>query len=478
MAAFSRAGIEISHAKAPLTVKPNALSFTALGAAAEKSVVVAETGYKGTISAANGCGKIAGLSPSSGKGPSATFKITPDKLGKCTITFSDSNHQTAKLAITVEQGVNANPDTVTLCPSKGIAACKTSSQEITLSEIDFTGTFTEKSVGCSSTFVTVAKLKSDLYKVTGESTSGKCNAIFTGSAGKTLTVPIAIVGNVSATATTVTICPSKGIDACSPSSQTIKVSQPEFSGPFTEKTTCSTSVATVKLVGGTNYDITGASTTGACTVTFTGAVEKNATVQIKVNPPPPGTVTANPTSVTLCPSTGLNSCNTFSQQVTLGQPFFTGTFTESDGCNANVVTIVPLTPSVYKITGGSTFGTCSATFVGGGGKFVTVPITIVGNVNVSPASVSICPSSGSDKCNPNTATVKVSQLEYSGTFSESDNCDPSVATVQLVSGVTYQINGQSTLGNCTATFTGILGKTGTAQINVVNGVVVNLHRHP
>lgn len=107
------------------------------------------------------------------------------------------------------------------------------------------------------------------------------------------------------------------------------------------------------------------------------------------------------------------------------------------------------------------------------------PTPTPGALNVNPASLTMCPSSGSQQCNTNTGSVTLSQSNYSGTITESDDCANSVAVVTAVttsaSNAHFTVTGQSTTGTCRATFTGGDGQqTGVAIIVTGPGVGIDL----
>jgi hypothetical protein len=96
--------------------------------------------------------------------------------------------------------------------------------------------------------------------------------------------------------------------------------------------------------------------------------------------PIPGAIAVTPNAVTLCPSTGSNSCDNDIATVTVTQPNFDGAFTETDDCAANDAKVTPISangPSaVFSISGTSHTGTCRAIFTGGGGKQTGVAVII------------------------------------------------------------------------------------------------------
>ncbi|HTX58543.1 MAG TPA: hypothetical protein VMH02_02615 [Verrucomicrobiae bacterium] len=104
-----------------------------------------------------------------------------------------------------------------------------------------------------------------------------------------------------------------------------------------------------------------------------------------------------------------------------------------------------------------------------------------GSISVTPSKVALCPSSGSNACDNDAQDVVVSQSGSGGDFTESDDCNASVATVAQASSsgdaATYHVAAQSSLGTCTATFTGS-GSKATLSIAVQQpGIIINTRNH-
>lgn len=104
-----------------------------------------------------------------------------------------------------------------------------------------------------------------------------------------------------------------------------------------------------------------------------------------------------------------------------------------------------------------------------------------GTLQVSPSSVTICPSSGASSCPTDSASVALSQTYFSGSIGESDTCGSSIASVTAAQGGvgwSFQITGGSVAGTCRATFTGGGGQqAGVAIIVSPPGVGIDLVRH-
>lgn len=86
---------------AKIVLSPASLSMLTLGAGGAQTVKVSETGYTGVFSEKSTCTGIATASPTSGKGPSLSVKITAAKAGSCSITFSDTKNDKSVLPVTV-----------------------------------------------------------------------------------------------------------------------------------------------------------------------------------------------------------------------------------------------------------------------------------------------------------------------------------------------------------------------------------------
>jgi hypothetical protein len=86
--------------KTKIKISPATLALTGTGVAAAGSFTISETNYKGKFKAKSTCSAIATIAPASPKGPKSTVKATPKKAGSCTVTFTDTAKNTAKITIT------------------------------------------------------------------------------------------------------------------------------------------------------------------------------------------------------------------------------------------------------------------------------------------------------------------------------------------------------------------------------------------
>ena len=105
------------------------------------------------------------------------------------------------------------------------------------------------------------------------------------------------------------------------------------------------------------------------------------------------------------------------------------------------------------------------------------PTPAPGAIAVQPSKVTICPSSGTDACAPSSAQLTVTQSGYFGSFVQSSDCSASLATVTPVSAggptATYTVTGGSSLGECTATFTGAGAPIAVTIDVTVGGWIIN-----
>lgn len=270
--------------------------------------------------------------------------------------------------------------------------------------------------------------------------------------------------------------------------KTVTVSDPGYTGKISESTKACKRFAKASPTSGKGPKYKVKITplrSGKCSIVFSDTKKHKATLPITVTKPvttptptpPPGLgpVVASPAAVTICPQTGTNSCATNSQGVTLTQSNYSGSFTAVNGCNSNLVFVGGINSS-FTISGQSATGICTVTFVGGGGKFVQVPVTVVGSVAASPAPVVLCPSTGPNACPTHVTSLSLTQANYSGNFTESDNCAAATAVIAQLTTSTYRVTGGSQTGTCTATFTGILAQHVQVGIEIENGVVINMKK--
>ena len=243
--------------------------------------------------------------------------------------------------------------------------------------------------------------------------------------------------------------------------QRVQISQPGYSGKFTEKNDCE-GIARVSLLrngkGKAELLIVPIGK-GTCVITITGGGGAKVKLPVTVTPSP---IEASPASLSFT-TTGPGA----SQDVSLSQDGFSKRFVLADNCSG-VARIVATSNSkgqaTYKVTPIAK-GSCTATFDGGLQESVSVFIDIEpqGDVKVKPSALAFTATgSGAAK------NADVSQDGYSGKFAESDNCD-SVAKIQQTSNAngsaSYKVT-PSAKGDCVATFAGGNGAKGRLAISV------------
>jgi hypothetical protein len=84
-----------------VTVQPAAIDILAAGAGGAMGVTVREKNYTGTFTETTTCNAIATASPTSGKGPTLSVKVTGLKPGKCAVTFADASKHKSAVVVTV-----------------------------------------------------------------------------------------------------------------------------------------------------------------------------------------------------------------------------------------------------------------------------------------------------------------------------------------------------------------------------------------
>jgi hypothetical protein len=108
--------------------------------------------------------------------------------------------------------------------------------------------------------------------------NGTAKITVTDKKNATVTVSVTVAaptGPLTASTSSVTICPSSGAYSCDSNAQSFSIAQLNFSGTFTESDNCDPHVAAVaaQSPNGPNatFTVTGQSQTGTCRATFTGA---------------------------------------------------------------------------------------------------------------------------------------------------------------------------------------------------------------
>jgi hypothetical protein len=443
-----------------VVVTPASLAFDAVGPGAAKPATVTQKDYTGSFGEVDNCTNIATVIASSNGGGKATYSVTPVAAGNCSATFSGANGETAPLAISVTPPPPAN---VVVAPSSLTFTTigPDGSQAVKVSQAHFDGSFSETN-DCAG----IAVVKNG-KAVGGEADStvtalakGTCSATYTGGGGKSapLSITVAPIGPVDVQPSSLTF-----VAVGSGAAQDVAVTQSGFSGTFAESDTCS-GIATVaeqsNAGGSASYKVTPVAN-GTCEATFLGGNKKTGPLPIVVDIPPPGNVIVGPNALTFT-ATGSGA----SQNVTVSQTGFTGSFTVTGNCSG-IATIAPASAvgkTEFKVTPDAK-GDCTATFHGANHESAPLTISVAppGSVVVDPAALAF------DKTGPtNGKDVAVSQSSYSGTFTESNSCS-GIAAVRAKTNAgghaAYAVT-PITRGACSVTFTGGGGESAPLSVTV------------
>jgi hypothetical protein len=174
-----------------VTVTPNTMSFTALGAGAAQTTVVFQSRLTPSYSETDNCSGVATvvLTGSVTHG-SATYTATPTGAGGCTATFTGLGPNTGTLTISSAPygGVSPNPSSFSFL---GIGASYASSTTVT--QVNYTGTYGENDTcsGIATVSVTSNAGGTAVYKVTPVAT-GTCQITITGGSGKTANIGVTV----------------------------------------------------------------------------------------------------------------------------------------------------------------------------------------------------------------------------------------------------------------------------------------------
>jgi RHS repeat-associated protein len=361
----------------PVTLSASHLKFTALGAAAARSVTVAQSNYAGAFSESDSCAGIASVASGSG---GTVFTVTPLAAGTCSATFVGADGQSASLPIKVvlPGGVVVSPASLTFA-NTGSANAAT----LTVTQSNYSGAFSESDTCTSSGVASVSNGTDSAHFVVTPLAAGTCAITITGGNAQSTSVPVTV------TAGPVVVTPSQVAFTAlgTGNARNVTVTQRNFTGSFTEANDCA-GVATVKAksntAGSAVYKIVPVSG-GACTATFTGAEGLTGNVTIAVNVP--GKVSVSPSSVSFS-----NTGPAYAQSVTVTQPGSTGPFAVS-GCSG--IVSVQLASSAkgtatYTVTptysGPKTIVGCTITFTGGSGHKGTLNVSVTKAAKTGPFS--------------------------------------------------------------------------------------------
>jgi hypothetical protein len=262
-----------------VVVTPASLSFDATGSANAKNVMVKQSSFTGSFSESDHCSKVATIVPKSNAGGSATYTVTPVGAGDCGATFTGANGKSALLSISVTL-----PGSVLLSPASLSfnATGSANAKDVDVSQSGYAGAFTEKD-DCSGTATVIESTNADgkaTYAVT-PSAAGSCTASFTGGNSVTANLPItvALPGGVSASP-----APLNFEGTGSSLAQAVSVTQPGFSGTFSESNTCSSiaTVATTANSGGKAAYLVTPIAAGLCEIVLGGGNSDSYTLHVSV----------------------------------------------------------------------------------------------------------------------------------------------------------------------------------------------------
>jgi large repetitive protein len=394
----------------PITFSPASLAFTAVGATKDKPVVVTETGYTGKFTITSTCTKIATFTPASASGPKATIKVTPTGAGSCDLSVKDTKAHAATLPVKVTLPTPKLAPTSLSFSLTGSAH----SQTITVSETGYTGTIAQKS-NCSG----IATATPATVSVGGKLTvtaikTGTCTITVTDSNGTTATAMVGVKLPVPVLAPATLSFSLIGASHA----QTFTATETGYTGTLTQKTTCTSGIATVSpatLSPGGKITVTAAGN-GSCKVTVTdsnGTVSAAGNVNVALPTPllSPGTL-----SFSLIGST-------HAQTLTVAETGYTGTLAQTNTCS----TIATVTPASVAVGGKVTVtalknGSCSVTVTDSNGKKASSTVTVaLPTPSLSPASLSFNTTSPAK-------TLTAVEAGYTGNWTVTNTC-AGIATV-------------------------------------------------
>ena len=189
------------------TPAANPAAMTLTGAGSTGGFTVSETGYTGTLTAANGtptCAGIATFSPASGTGPVATFVVTAVAPGICQIKVSDSTGNAAGEQVTVNSAGGGGSTAMTVSTSSLAFTAAGATGTFTVNENNYTGSFTAANGSPSCSGIATISPSSAAgpagqFSVTAVA-AGQCQFKITDTNGQTAAVTITVTttsGSVS-----------------------------------------------------------------------------------------------------------------------------------------------------------------------------------------------------------------------------------------------------------------------------------------
>jgi hypothetical protein len=243
--------------------------------------------------------------------------------------------------------------------------------------------------------------------------------------------------------------------------QTVQISQPGYSGTFTEKNTC-LGIARVTFrdnAGGRAALVVTPLGKGTCTITITGGGGASAKLAVEVTPSAVEVVPSSLSFTTIGKGAAKN--------VAVSQAEFSGRFEVSSNCSG-IATVRAESnaegQASYEVTPIAK-GSCTVTFAGGLKESASLFVGVepAGTVDVKPSSLAF-KTTGSGAAQRAT----VLQAGFDGSFKVSNDCK-GVATLRAASnagGKASFIVTPVAKGECVATFTGGSGENGQLAVSV------------
>ncbi|MBC5823430.1 MAG: hypothetical protein GIX02_01165, partial [Candidatus Eremiobacteraeota bacterium] len=269
--------VTVAPQPGPLTLRPNSVTFTDVGAANAATVTVSETNYSGAFTIANDTcsGTIATIGAPSSNGPTATIQITPLSTpsgGSCSFAVRDDHGGSATETVTVGPfgAIVANPSSFTLTVGQ--------TAPLTITESNYSGRFTQS--GCTG----IARLDGTKPNFTITALApGTCSFTINDDHGQSTMISVTVTAALTVNPTSLQVATGTSgtftatDSSCGPS-DTISASS------------ANTAVATVTpstapCSGGATFTVTGVST-GTTTISVTDTLGGTATVSIGVDVPP------------------------------------------------------------------------------------------------------------------------------------------------------------------------------------------------
>lgn len=175
----------------PVSVKPDALSFTALGSGAAQSVAVFQSRLTRSYTETDNCSGVATISQQgSVSHGTATYEVTPTGAGGCTATFKGVGSNTGTLTISSAPygSVMPNPSSFSF-----LGTGASYEQPLTVTQSGYAGTYGE-SDDCSG-IATISESSNGggtaVYDVTPVAV-GSCQITITGGNGKQAFVGVTV----------------------------------------------------------------------------------------------------------------------------------------------------------------------------------------------------------------------------------------------------------------------------------------------